>query len=158
MSLASPPRFHLAATKANRLTLESDQGDVAQLFVLDADIIRVMVLPGGRLDMARTWAIAPGQDDVPPQGRDRFDLSDFSLPDFIQTLAADSLTIETQCVRLTVRLSGLFCRWEAANGAARRGIVRPRPIISAIGTGASATICAASPASSISAWASAPAT
>jgi len=121
-SLAAPPRFHLAVTDGARLTLETDQGDVAHLFVLEDDIIRVMVLPGGRLDMGRTWAIAPGQDDVAPQGRDRFDLRGFSLPNFAQSLDSDSLTIETSLVRLSVRLAGLFCAWEIKlDGEWRRG-------------------------------------
>src|ERR1700689_5053986 len=126
MSLAAPPLFRLVRSETNHLTLESDQGDLAHLFVLEKDIVRVMVLPGGRLDMARTWAIAPGQDDVPPEGRDRFDLGGFSLPDFGQSLDADRLTIETGQIRLTVRLAGLFCTWEIKIGGEWRRATRDR--------------------------------
>jgi alpha-glucosidase len=126
MSLAAPPLFRLASTEANHLTLESDQGDVAHLFVLEQDIIRVMVLPGGRLEMGRTWAIAPGQDDVPPQGRDRFDLSGFSLPPFAQSVDDASLTIETEAVRLMVRLAGLFCVWNIKTDGQWRRAARDR--------------------------------
>ena len=106
MSLAEPPLFRLVSSEAGHLTLESDQGDLAHLFVLEQDIIRLMVLPGGRLEMDRTWAIAPGLDDVPPPGRDRFDLSGFSLPAFTKSIDGASLTIETETIRLTVRLAG----------------------------------------------------
>ena len=64
MTLAAPPRFSLAAREAGHLRLASDQGDAAHIFVLEADIIRVLVLPGGRLEQPRTWAIEPGADDV----------------------------------------------------------------------------------------------
>jgi alpha-glucosidase len=126
MSLASPPLFRLASTEASHLTLESAQGDVAHLFVLEQDIIRVMVLPGGRLEMGRTWAIAPGQDDVPPQGRDRFDLNGFSLPAFTQSVDDANLTIETEAIRLTIRLAGLFCIWDIKTGGVWRRAARDR--------------------------------
>ena len=126
MSLADPPLFRLTGSEANRLTLESDRGDVAHLFVLEEDIVRVMVLPGGGLTMARTWAVAPGMDDVEPSGRGRFDLSGFSLPDFTQSLDGGVLLIETALIRLSVRLAGLFCAWETRVGGAWRKAARDR--------------------------------
>ena len=36
----------------------------------------------GKLYFPRTWAVAPGQEDVPLEGRDRFQLDGFSLPAF----------------------------------------------------------------------------
>ena len=53
MSLATPPLFRLTTRKAGHLTLASDQGDVVHLFVLEDDVIRVLVLPEGRLDRGR---------------------------------------------------------------------------------------------------------
>ena len=126
MSLSSPPLFRLARTDANHITLESNQGDLAHLFVLEDDIIRVMVLPGGRIDMDRTWAIAPGADDVATKGRDRFDLSGFSLPQFVQSLDSGQLIIETSHVRLTVRLAGLFCAWDIKIDGQWRSAARDR--------------------------------
>jgi alpha-glucosidase len=111
-SLAAPPLFRLARTEAGRLTLESGQGDVAHLFVLEDDILRVMMLPGGALSETRTWAIAPGDVDVPVEGRDRFDLSGFSLPAFSYEIDDGILRIETAALRLSVRLAGFFCAWD----------------------------------------------
>ncbi len=76
-TLLKPPVFHLAARDGNRLTLKSDGGAVAHVFVLEDDILRVLVLPDGVLKQPKSWAIAPGLEDVPTEGRDRFDLSGF---------------------------------------------------------------------------------
>jgi alpha-glucosidase len=126
MSLAEPPLFHLAAVDGAHLTLESDRGGVAHLFVLEEDIIRVMVLPGGRLEMGRTWAIAPGQEDVPAEGRDRFDLAGFSAPPFVHRIEDGALCLETASVRLTVRLAGFFCLWELKIDGGWRRVARDR--------------------------------
>jgi alpha-glucosidase len=82
MSLATPPRFALAARNAGHLTLASDQGDTTHIFVLENDIIRVLVLPDGQLNQPRTFAIAPGAEDIAQEGRDRFDLAGFTQPEF----------------------------------------------------------------------------
>jgi alpha-glucosidase len=111
MSLATPPRFALATRKAGHLSLASDQGDTAHVFVLENDIVRVLVLPDGRLDQPRTFAIAPGSEDVAEDGRDRFDLGGFAQPEFVVEANTESLCIETSAIRLTVRLAGFFCSW-----------------------------------------------
>lgn len=112
MSLARIPTFSVVERSGARVTLQSDEGHVAHFFVLEEDIVRVMALPLGHLCFPRTWAIAPGLDDVPYQGRDRFDLSGFALPDFEFLQQIDTLQITTELIRLTVDLRGLFCRWE----------------------------------------------
>jgi alpha-glucosidase len=127
MSLASPPTFHLSAIDGGRLTLQSDRGDLAHVFVLEDDIVRVMVLPGGRLEMRRTWAIAPGQDDVPAEGRDRFDLSGFTAPPFVHRDEDGVLTVETALVRLTVRLTGFVCLWDLRLDGDWRRVAQDRP-------------------------------
>jgi len=71
-----------------------------------------MVLPDGHLRFPRTWAIAPGLDDVPYEGRDRFDLSGFASPSFELAQDTESVRITTTLIRLTIELRGLLCRWE----------------------------------------------
>ena len=82
MSLQKQPCFTLTARDAGHLTLLSEQGDAAHVFVLEPDIVRILVLPRRRLNHSKTFAIAPGAEDVAPDGRDRFDLAGFSLPQF----------------------------------------------------------------------------
>ena len=82
MSLADPPVFRLAQTEPGRLTLAAEGGAVVHIFVLEDDIVRVLVLPDGAVRQPKTWAIAPGAEDVAADGRDRFDLVGFTLPAF----------------------------------------------------------------------------
>lgn len=110
-----------------RLTLDSDQGDLVHLFVLEEDIIRVLVLPGGQLDQPRTFAIAPGAEDVAQDGRNRFDLVGFTLPEFALEADTESLRIETAAIRLTIRLAGFFCSWALRLGNEWRPVASDRP-------------------------------
>ena len=127
MSLAAPPRFAVTDRATGRLTLTSGAGDLVHLFVLEDDIVRVLALPGGRLDQPRTWAIAPGLDDTPVEGRDRFDLSGFSLPDFALETDAETLRLTTDRIQLTVRLEGFFCDWAIRVGDDWIRAARDRP-------------------------------
>jgi alpha-glucosidase len=118
-TLAKPPVFRLASRVGNHVTLTSDGPAVVHVFVLEDDIIRVMVLPGGVPKQPRSWTIAPGQDDVPVEGRDRFDLSGFTLPPFELRESDAQITIETAKLRLSLRgllKRGLFCLWTSKGG------------------------------------------
>ncbi|HUI19698.1 MAG TPA: glycoside hydrolase family 31 protein [Methylocella sp.] len=127
MSLAAPPQFAITAREAGHLTLASDRGDAAHVFVLEEDVIRVLVLPGGRLDQPRTFAISPGFDDVAEDGRDRFDLAGFTLPQFALQASAESLQIETVAIRLSIRLAGFFCSWALRLGTKWQPVATDRP-------------------------------
>jgi len=94
------------------VTLTSVEGFVVHIFVLEEDILRLMILPQGKLRFPRTWAIAPGLEDVPLEGRDRFSLENFTSPQAEMTEQAEQLRITTARVRLTVQLQGFFCQWE----------------------------------------------
>lgn len=127
MRLDRPPVFALHKRLGNHLELRSPEGHVAHVFVLEDDIVRLLVLPEGQLRMPRTWAVAPGLADLPPEGRDRFDLSGFALPPF--TVAGDSaeLQIQTRRVRLRIALAGLFCRWDTLVKGQWRHAMADRP-------------------------------
>jgi alpha-glucosidase len=127
MSLVPKPVFSVTEQAGNRLTLQSSEGHVAHLFVLEDDIIRVMVLPGGTVRGPRSWAIAVGQEDVATEGRDRFDLTGFTLPDFRLEEAPDTLTVATRKLRLTLRLTGLYCRWDSMARGEWRAAAADRP-------------------------------
>jgi alpha-glucosidase len=123
-TLANPPVFRVAARVGNHITLTSDGPATAHIFVLEEDIIRVMVLPNGALRYPRTWLIAPGQNDVAVEGRDRFDLSCFALPDFELTEEGGRVVIAMPRLRLAIRLNGFLCSWKDAEG---RILLRDRP-------------------------------
>ena len=126
-TLASPPVFRLARREQNHLVLESDGAAVAHVFVLEDDIVRILVLPDGNLKFPKTWAIAPGLEDVPTTGRDRFDLGGFALPTFELREAPGRLVVETARLRLTVRLQGLFLSWDVFDGSNWQRALRDRP-------------------------------
>ena len=126
MSMLHPPRFELQARAGNHLRLACSTGAAIELFVLEPDIVRVLVLPQGELRGPATWSIAPGADDTPLEGRDRRDLSGFSLPAFALHTDADTLRIETGKIRLTVALAGGFCTWEIRRAGQWQAVLNDR--------------------------------
>lgn len=125
-SLLHPPVFDVASRDGNHLRLTSASGPVIDLFVLEEDVVRVRVLPEGQARGPRTWAIAPGLDDVPVEGRDRLDLSGFTLPSFSVVEDKDEVRVETKQIRLTVSLQGGFCAWDMRRGASWQRVLQDR--------------------------------
>lgn len=91
-------------------------GAVVHIFVLEDDVIRVAVLPDGAWKMPSTWAIAPGLDDVPAEGRRREDVSGFACPAYAMSEAKGILTVETARLRVSIKLAGFYCRWAMKRG------------------------------------------
>jgi len=112
MSVFPNPTFDLTPSDGPWLTLRSDAGHVVHIFILEADLIRLLILPHGRLRGPRTWAICPGGEDVPHEGRDRFDVSGFTQPLYLISNNVDSLELNTGAIKLTLRKSGLLCRFD----------------------------------------------
>ena len=110
-TVSEPPLFRVSGRSRGRIDLASETQAAAHIFVLEEDIVRVMVLPDGALHQPATWAIAPGLDDVPAEGRDRFDVFGFTCPEFTLVEEADWIAIQTARVRLRIRLRGLGCHW-----------------------------------------------
>lgn len=127
MRLDNPPAFALHARNGNHLELRSTGGAVAHVWVLEEDILRVLVLPNGQLHMPRSWTVAPGLENLPVEGRDRFDTSGFSLPGFELTQDDNQLCITTTAVRLTIKRAGFFCRWESLHHGAWTAAAADRP-------------------------------
>jgi alpha-glucosidase len=111
-SLDHPPLFALSEREGAHLTLTSDTGAVAHIFVLEHDLIRLCVLPDGRFHHLRTWTIAPHADEVPEHGRSRLDLEGFSCPAFDLDLSVPGrLHVETPLLALDIGLLNLSCTW-----------------------------------------------
>jgi alpha-glucosidase len=127
MRLDRPPVFALQSRKGNHLILGSDGAAVAHIWVLEEDIVRVMLLPQGRPQMPRSWTVAPGLENLPVEGRDRFDVSGFSLPAFELKEEGAHLQISTAAVRLSIALEGFFCRWESRHHGCWQAGASDRP-------------------------------
>lgn len=126
-SIARPPVFALSDQQGPRVTLTADTGHAVEIFVLEPDVIRVLHRPASGLSNPRTWAIAPGAEDVPDEGRDRLDAGGFSHPPYTLEAGDERLVLATDRLRLTVRLKGLISKWEMADGDGWRTIARDRP-------------------------------
>ena len=109
--LSEPPRFKLAVRDGARVTLRSDGTEVAHIFVLEDDIVRVLLLPDGVIKGPPSWAIAPGAEDIGEPGRDRLSVDGFSCPAFSLEKTEAQLSIETGQLRLEIMLVGFLCRW-----------------------------------------------
>jgi alpha-glucosidase len=116
-SLDAPPHFRPAGRSPGRIDLASDTGATAHIFVLEDDILRLLVLPDGEVKGPPSWSIAPGASDVADAGRDRFDIAGFSLPEPRVSEADGRLMVETARLRLSVHLLGLKCRWQSFDGS-----------------------------------------
>jgi alpha-glucosidase len=127
-SLANPPLFALTREdrERGRVTLTEPLGAVVHIFVLEEDVIRVAVLPDGGWKMPLTWAIAPGLEDVPAEGRGREDVFGFSCPHYMLDEENGIATIETVRLRLSIKLAGFHCRWAMKMGDAWISIARDR--------------------------------
>jgi alpha-glucosidase len=114
ITLAALPRFHVARRAGPHLVLECTEGFSAHLFILEKDIFRFALLPKPQFAMSRTWAVTAGEDDVAESGRDRFDVSGFSKPDFELTDDGERIVVSTGKLRVAVNLAGLSCVWSMA--------------------------------------------
>lgn len=126
-SLAQPPLFALAERQGPRVTLRADTGAVAHVFVLEEDVIRVLLLADGAVTSPPSWAVAPGQTDIAEPGRDRLDVSGFSAPAFTLEEGGDALVIATSRLRLEIKLAGFFCHWSQQSPNGWRVIAEDRP-------------------------------
>ncbi|MGI4878312.1 MAG: TIM-barrel domain-containing protein [Janthinobacterium lividum] len=126
-TLSAPPIFSVADRAPGRVTLSSDTNAVAHVFVLEDDIVRLLMLPDGTVHSAPSWAIAPGADDIAEPGRDRMNTAGFTLPPFTVDEAHDAIVITTARIRLTIQRTGLLCRWEQRSGDGWRTMAVDRP-------------------------------
>ncbi|HUD29933.1 MAG TPA: TIM-barrel domain-containing protein [Novosphingobium sp.] len=126
-SLSRPPLFHVAERGDGRITLASDTAAVAHVFVLEQDVVRLLLLPEGTVKGPPSWSIAPGAEDVAEPGRDRMSVEGFACPDFALVEGNGQVTIETTAIRLTIGLDGFHCRWEQRDGEGWRPMMVDRP-------------------------------
>ncbi|MDO7843516.1 glycoside hydrolase family 31 protein [Sphingomonas immobilis] len=125
-TLSAPPVFEIAEQVRGRITLKADTGAVAHIFVLEDDIVRLLLLPDGAIKGPPSWAIAPGAEDIAEPGRDRMSVEGFTCPAYALTVAG-ALTLETARIRLVVQLAGFHCRWFQRDGDDWRPMAEDRP-------------------------------
>jgi len=95
-----------------------DRGWTCRLVVLEEALVRVLFTPPDGLREPRTWSIAPGDAQVPWEGRDRLDRSGFSCPPAVIARDAGSVTLRTRALQVTVRLDPFGLTWATPDGVA----------------------------------------
>lgn len=89
---------------------------VAKILVLEEDILRVIIHNESGLKVDKTWLVAPGMEDIPFEGRDRFDTTGFSLPKFKLEEKEGFAIITTSKVEAIVNLIDFRITWYYIEG------------------------------------------
>lgn len=63
------------------------------------------------LELAQTWSIAPGNDDVPAEGRPRMSTAGFSCPAFSCEDHGSSVEIATDELKASIQTEGFRITW-----------------------------------------------
>ncbi|MCU7709438.1 glycoside hydrolase family 31 protein [Priestia sp. JV24] len=112
MSIKGNYQFTFLNEANNVLQFELAESNIyAKIMVLETDIIRVLFTNGEELQLDKTWSVAPGQTDVPLEGRKRLDTSGFSLPSYEFSNNNGECTVETSALKLNVDLNGFKISW-----------------------------------------------
>ncbi len=113
----------LISQSAQAVELGLHDGGAVTVQALQQSMFRVSYRPKQGYREPRTWAIAPkasvahGQD-IPWEGRQRGDISDFELP-AVQFKREDvSIRLSTEKLTVDISTDGLRLRWSDAQGAA----------------------------------------
>jgi alpha-glucosidase len=125
--LSRPPVFAVREAEGARITLAAPGGALAHVFVLEDDVMRLLLLPDGTVHSMPSWAIAPGAADIADPGRDRLSTDGFFCPEYALDEANGTLTIATARLRLSIRLDGFRCRWEQATSDGWIPMAEDRP-------------------------------
>ncbi|SMP50794.1 glycoside hydrolase family 31 protein [Anoxynatronum buryatiense] len=105
--------FHLVKEENNVLEFQlNNEETFVKVFVLEENIIRVMLIEK-EVSLDKSWLVAPGMDDIAKEGRDRFDISPFSLPAFTHELTDHQCTISTAKLKVVFDLNGMKATWYA---------------------------------------------
>lgn len=112
MSIREKYMFKFINEDNNCLSFKLNHSDfIARVFVLENDIVRVLMTEGEELSLPQTWLVAPGMDDVPMEGRNRLDISPFSLPAYVSYEKEEVFYIETSSLKVEINLKGFNIHW-----------------------------------------------
>ncbi|AAM25113.1 alpha-glucosidase [Caldanaerobacter subterraneus subsp. tengcongensis MB4] len=103
--------LHLLSHNNNTFIFKAENEDIhVYIFILEENIIRILV-QDGELKIRKTWWVAPGMKDIPLEGRDRFDLTPFTLPPYKWNIKDNKFEVCTSDLLLLVNLRDFNCEW-----------------------------------------------
>ena len=89
--------FELMKEENNIITFKLENENLeAKVSILEEDIVRVTFVKNNKLRLKNTWIVAPGQEDVAFEGRDKFDYSLYTLPTYKFSFDENAAVIETK--------------------------------------------------------------
>ncbi|QLB14003.1 alpha-glucosidase [Mannheimia granulomatis] len=95
----------------NRIDIQCERGIGLHIFVLEQDIFRVAFTHNNEFKVPATWAISPNTEDVAWQGRDKWAVDGFSLPQYEVKEFANYLEISTACLKVIIH-KPLYLEWQ----------------------------------------------
>lgn len=105
--------FRFIREENNILEFNSVDGNTfVKVFVLEDDIIRVLFIEE-ELKLDKSWLVAPGMEDIEREGRDRLDITPFSLPQYTYEIIDGRCIVETSKIKVIFELNGMKATWHA---------------------------------------------
>ncbi|MCI0710163.1 MAG: DUF5110 domain-containing protein [Chloroflexi bacterium] len=98
--------------------IHSQNSTQLRIHILENDLIRVQVLPEGQPRLERTWMMVNEHGQMPREGRQRDDLSPFSLPQFAHQMDDSILQFETDVLRVQFHFAEGALHWKTTDGQA----------------------------------------
>lgn len=104
--------FKLINNENNIVTFKLENDDLeVKVSVLEEDIVRITFIRSNKLNLENTWIVAPGQEDIEFEGRNKFDYSLYTLPKYKVEVTEGYSLIETSELRLKINLDGFKIVW-----------------------------------------------
>ncbi|NMC83663.1 MAG: glycoside hydrolase family 31 protein [Anaerolineaceae bacterium] len=126
---SAPQGVHCTQPTPPTLEFTASQGERFTVTALEEDIVRVTFTPEGAPRLGRTWLVLGKNGQMPEAGRDRNDLTGFSLPP-VQVEQNDScLALKTQRLRVEIQPQTLALRWSTAEGTLLAADVEKVPYV-----------------------------
>ncbi|MFO6495716.1 MULTISPECIES: glycoside hydrolase family 31 protein [Bacillus] len=118
MAIKEAYMFTFVKEENNVLHFHLNEGDTqAKIFILEEDVIRIWLTEEGAPTLEKTWSVAPGQTDVPVEGRHRLDTRGFTLPQYESRQIEDVFIVKTGKLKLHIQLNGFKINWFFHNGS-----------------------------------------
>lgn len=112
MNIQTHNQFKLNEQNGSRLSFfDSTSSTTAHLFILEEKVIRVLFEQKDGLEVANTWSIAPGLDDVPYTGRDRMSVANFSCPSYSFIELDNAYELSTNHLKAVIQKEGFRITW-----------------------------------------------
>lgn len=78
------------------------------------------------MKIKNTWLVAPGLEDIPFQGRDKFDTSRFTLSKFQVIEEGNGIVIKTTQIEIIINFNGFKLTWNYLKDSSKIEFMRDR--------------------------------